>query len=136
MTAVMLSNTNNVDDDILNKWCLYTIEMTLKSRSADIINCYDDDIINKCMQIINLTVKECRDLLLLMHCKIIRNFLLNWIAQLSEYLAIVVILIFNNVALTDVVADMFWTMKTTERIQLVVDVMIMMWHWDNVNVSE
>jgi len=51
-------------------------------------------------------------------------------------LAIVAILILNNVALTDVVADMFWTAKTTERIQLVVDIMIMMWHWDDVSVSE
>ncbi len=27
-------------------------------------------------------------------------------------------------------------MKTTKRIQLVIDVIIMMWHWDDVNVSK
>ncbi len=43
----MFYNINNVDDDILNKWCLYIIEITLKLRSADIIDCYDDNIINK-----------------------------------------------------------------------------------------
>ena len=90
--------------------------MMLKSRLTDIIDCYDDDIINKHMQIINLTVKECEDLLSLIHYKITRNFLSNWVTQLSECLAIVVILIFNNVALTNVVADMFWTAETTERI--------------------
>jgi len=88
----------------------------LKSRLIDIIDCYDDDMINKHMQIINLTVKECEDLLSLIHYKITRNFLSNWVTQLSECLAIVVILIFNNVALTNVVADMFWTAETTERI--------------------
>jgi len=108
----------------------------LKSRLIDIIDCYDDDIINKYIQVVNLTIKECRDLLSLMHYKIIRNFLSNWITQLSEYLAIVVILIFNNVALANVVTDMFWTAKTTERIQLVVDVIIIMWHWDDVNVNK
>ena len=82
----------------------------------NIIDYYDNNIINKCIQIINLTVKECRDLLLLMHYKMTRNFLLNWVAQLSEYLAIVVILILNNVALIDVIADMLWILKTTERI--------------------
>jgi len=75
----MLCNINDVDDDIFNKWYLYIIEMTLKLRLMNIINCHDDDIINKCMQVINLTVKECRDLLLLMHYKITRNFLLNWV---------------------------------------------------------
>ncbi len=88
----------------------------LKSRSADIIDCYDDDIINKYIQVINSAVKECRDLLSLMHYKITRNFLSNWVTQLLKCLAIIVILIFNNVALTDVVADMFWTAETTERI--------------------
>ncbi len=132
----MSHNMNDVDDDILNKWCLYIIKMMLKSRLIDIIDCYDDDIINKYIQVVNLTIKECRDLLSLMHYKIIRNFLSNWITQLSEYLAIVVILIFNNVALANVVTDMFWTAKTTERIQLVVDVIIIMWHWDDVNVNK
>ena len=65
-----------------------------------------------------------------------RNFLLNWVAQLSECLIIVVILIFNNVTSVNVVTDMFWTAKTTERIQLVIDVMIMMWHQDDVSVSK
>ncbi len=49
----------------------------LKLRSVNIIDCYDDNMINKCMQIINLTVKECEDLLSLMHHKMTRNFLLN-----------------------------------------------------------
>ncbi len=49
----------------------------LKLRLMNIIDCYDDNMIDKCIQIINLTVKECRDLLLLMHHKMIRNFLLN-----------------------------------------------------------
>jgi len=49
----------------------------LKSRLIDIIDCYDDDMINKHMQIINLTVKECEDLLSLIHYKITRNFLSN-----------------------------------------------------------
>ncbi len=49
----------------------------LKLRSVNIINCYNDDMINKCMQVINLTVKEFRDLLSLMHYKMTRNFLLN-----------------------------------------------------------
>jgi len=132
----MSHNMNDVDDDTLNKWCLHIIKMMLKSRLIDIIDCYGDDIINKYMQVVNLTIKECRDLLSLMHYKIIRNFLSNWITQLSEYFAIVVILIFNNVALADVVTDMFWTAKTTERIQLVVNVIIIMWHWDDVNVNK
>ncbi len=51
--------------------------MTLKLRLTDIIDCHDDNIINKYIQVINLTVKECRDLLLLMCYKIIRDFLLN-----------------------------------------------------------
>jgi len=103
----MLCNINNVNDDILNKQCLYMIEITLKSRLMNIINCYNDDIINKYIQIINSAIKECEDLLLLMHYKITRNFLLNWVAQLSEHLAIIVILILNNVILIDVVIDMF-----------------------------
>ncbi len=45
-------------------------------------------------------------------------------------------MILNNVALTDVVANMFWTVKTTERIQLIINVMIMMWHQDDVSVSK
>ncbi len=83
------------------------IETMLKSRLIDIIDCHDNDMIDKYMQIINLTVKEHRDLLSLMHYKITRNFLSNWVAQLLKCLAIVIILIFNNVVLTDVVADMF-----------------------------
>jgi len=51
-------------------------------------------------------------------------------------LIIIVILILNNVALTDVVANMFWTVKTTERIQLIIDVIIIMWHQDDVSVSK
>ncbi len=116
MAAVALSNINNVDDDMLNKWYLYIIEMTLKSRLIDIIDCHNDNMIDKYIQVVNSAVKECRNLLLLMHYKITRNFLSNWVAQLSECLAIIIILIFNNVALTDVVADMFWTAETTERI--------------------
>ncbi len=114
--TVMSHNTSNVDSDILDKWHLYIIKMMLKLRLMNIIDCYDDNMIDKCIQIINLTVKECRDLLLLMHHKMIRNFLLNWVAQLSECLAIIVILILNNIVSTNVVADMFWTVKTTERI--------------------
>ena len=136
MITVMLSNTNNVDDDMLNKWCLYMIEMMLKLRSADIIDCHNDNIINKYIQIVNLTVKECRDLLSLIYHKMTRDFLLNWVAQFLECLAIVTILIFNNVASANVVADMFWTVKTTERIQLVVDVITMMWHQGGVSVSK
>jgi len=112
----MLCNINNVDNDMLNKWCLYTIKTMLKSRLTDIIDCYDDNIINKYMQVINLTVKECRDLLSLMYYKITRNFLSNWVAQLLKHLVIITILILNNVALTDVVADMFWTAETIKRI--------------------
>ncbi len=136
MIAVMSHNINDVDDDMLNKWCLYTIETMLKLRLMNIINCYDDNIINKHIQTINSAVKECRDLLLLMYYKMKRNFLSNWVAQLSKHLAIVVILIFNNIAVTNVVADMFWTVKTTERIQLIVDVTTMMWHQDDVSVSK
>ncbi len=77
MTVVMLCNTSNVDDDMLNKQHLYIIEMMLKLRLMNIIDCHDDDIISKCIQVINLTVKECRDLLSLMHYKITRNFLSN-----------------------------------------------------------
>jgi len=47
MIAVMLCNINNVDDDMLNKWYLYTIKMMLKLRLLNIINCYNDDIIDK-----------------------------------------------------------------------------------------
>ena len=112
----MSHNTNNIDDDILNKWCLYIIKITLKSRSVDIIDCYSDNIINKYVQIINLAVKECKDLLSLIHYKIIRNFLSNWVTQLLKCLTIITILILNNVALTDVVTNMLETVKTTERI--------------------
>ena len=49
----------------------------LKLRLTNIINYYNDNIINKCIQVINSEVKECRDLLLLMHYKMTRNFLLN-----------------------------------------------------------
>ena len=72
----------------------------------NIIDCHDDDMINKCVQVVNSIVKECRDLLSLMHYKMTRNFLSNWVAQLLKHLVIVAILILNNVALTDVVADM------------------------------
>ncbi len=112
----MSYNISNVDSNMLNKWYLYIIEMTLKLKLMNIINCYDDNIINKCVQVINLTVKECKDLLLLMCYKMIRNFLLNWIAQLLKHFIIVVILIFNNVAAANVVTDMFWTAEITERI--------------------
>jgi len=136
MIVVMLHNINNIDDDTLNKWCLHIMKMTLKLKLTDIIDCYNDNIINKCIQVVNSAVKECRDLLLLMHYKIIRNFLLNWVIQLLKYLAIITILILNNVVLTDVVADMFWTVMTTERIQFIVDIIIMMWHQDDVSVSK
>ncbi len=112
----MLSNINDVDDDTLNKWCLHIIKTILKSRLTDIIDCYDDNIIDKCMQVVNSAIKEHRDLLLLMHYKIIRNFLLNWVAQFLKYLVIITILILNNVISVNVVADMFWTAETTERI--------------------
>ncbi len=112
----MSHNMSNVDNDTLNKWCLYIIEMMLKSRLMNIINCYDDDMISKCIQVINSAIKECRDLLSLMHHKMIRDFLLNWVAQLLKCLIIVAILIFNNIALINVVADMLWTAETTERI--------------------
>jgi len=116
MSAVTLCNINNVDDDILNKWYLYIIKIVLKLRSVNIIDCYDDDMIDKYVQVINSIIKECENLLSLMHYKITRNFLSNWVTQLSEHLAIIIILIFNNVTLTNVVADMLWTVKTTERI--------------------
>ncbi len=51
--------------------------MILKLKSMNIIDCYNDDIINKYIQVVNSAVKECRDLLSLMCHKIIRNFLLN-----------------------------------------------------------
>ncbi len=116
MTAVMLCNINDVDDDTLNKWCLYMIKIMLKLRLINIIDCHDDNIINKYVQIINSAVKECKNLLSLMHYKMTRNFLSNWVAQLLEHLVIVIILIFNNVALINVVADMLWTVETIERI--------------------
>ncbi len=116
MTAVMLSNISNIGDDMLNEWHLHIIEMMLKLRLMNIIDCHDDNMIGKYIQVINSAIKECRNLLLLMHHKITRNFLSNWVAQLLKCLAIVTILILNNVALTDVVADMFWTAETTERI--------------------
>ncbi len=53
------------------------IEMMLKSRLMNIIDYYNDDIINKCVQVINLTIKECENLLSLIHYKMTRNFLLN-----------------------------------------------------------
>ncbi len=77
MIAVTLCNINNVNDDMLNKQCLYIIEVMLKLRSVDIIDCHNDNIVNKYMQVVNLTVKEHRNLLLLMHYKMTRNFLLN-----------------------------------------------------------
>jgi len=43
----MLCNINNVDDDILNKQHLHIIKTTLKLRLTDIIDCHDDDMINK-----------------------------------------------------------------------------------------
>jgi len=106
MTVMMFCNINDEDSDTLNKQCLHTIEMTLKSRLIDIIDCYDDDIIDKCMQVVNLAVKECENLLSLMHHKMTMNFLSNQIAQLSKHLAIIAILILNNIAVTNVVADM------------------------------
>ncbi len=88
----------------------------LKSRLMNIINCHDDNIINKYVQVINSAIKECKNLLSLIYYKMTRDFLSNWVAQFSECLIIVIILIFNNVALTDVVADMLWTVKTIKRI--------------------
>ncbi len=73
----MSYNINNVDSDMLNKWCLYIIEMTLKSRLMNIIDCHNNNIINKYMQVVNSVIKECRNLLSLMYYKITRNFLLN-----------------------------------------------------------
>jgi len=112
----MLCNMNDINDDMLNKWYLYIIKVMLKLRLMNIINCHNDNIINKCIQIINLTVKEHKDLLSLTYYKIIRDFLLNWVAQLLKCFAIITILILNNVTLTDVVTDMLWTVKTIERI--------------------
>jgi len=77
MITVMSHNINDIDDDIFNKQCLYIIEIILKSRLIDIINCHDNNIINKYMQVVNSAIKECENLLLLIHYKIIRNFLLN-----------------------------------------------------------
>ncbi len=53
------------------------IKTMLKSRLTDIIDCHNDDMINKYVQVVNLIVKECEDLLLLMYHKMTRNFLLN-----------------------------------------------------------
>ncbi len=47
MTVMTFYNINDVNNDTLNKWCLYTIEMILKLRSADIINCHNNNIIDK-----------------------------------------------------------------------------------------
>ncbi len=76
----MSYNISDVDDDTLNKWHLHIIKTTLKSRLTDIISCHNDDMIDKCIQVINSVVKECEDLLLLMHYKMTRNFVLNWVA--------------------------------------------------------
>ncbi len=73
----MSYNTSNIDDDMFNKQYLHIIKIILKSRLMNIIDCYNNDIINKYMQVINSAIKECRDLLLLMHYKITRNFLLK-----------------------------------------------------------
>jgi len=62
MITVMLYNTNNVSNDMLNKQCLHIIEMILKLRLTDIIDCHDDNIINKCIQIVNSAVKKCKNL--------------------------------------------------------------------------
>ncbi len=77
MITVMSHNMNNIDDDTLNKQCLHIIEMMLKSRLTDIIDCYSDNIIDKYVQVINSVIKEHKDLLLLMYYKMTRNFLLN-----------------------------------------------------------
>ncbi len=77
MIAVMLCNTNNVDDDMLNKQHLYIIKTMLKLRLMNIISCHSDNIIDKYVQIINSIIKECENLLSLMHHKMTRNFLLN-----------------------------------------------------------
>ncbi len=47
MIAVIFHNINNIDSDTLNKWCLYMIKVTLKSRLMNIIDCYNDDMIDK-----------------------------------------------------------------------------------------
>ncbi len=77
MTVMMSYNTSNIDDDMFNKQYLHIIKIILKSRLMNIIDCYNDDIIDKYIQVINSAIKECRDLLLLMHYKMTRNFLLN-----------------------------------------------------------
>jgi len=77
MSIMMSYNISNIDSDTLNKQYLYIIEVILKLRLMNIIDCYDDDIINKCIQVVNLTVKECENLLSLIHYKMTRNFLLN-----------------------------------------------------------
>ncbi len=82
----------------------------------NIIDCYDDNMIDKYVQIINSVIKECEDLLLLIHYKITRNFLLNWVTQLLKHLTIIAILILNNVASADVVTDMLEIAEITERI--------------------
>jgi len=53
------------------------IEVMLKSRLMNIISYHDDDMIDKHMQVVNSVIKECEDLLLLVHHKMTRNFLLN-----------------------------------------------------------
>jgi len=53
------------------------IKTTLKLRLTDIIDCHNDNIIDKHMQVVNLAVKECKNLLLLVHHKMTRNFLSN-----------------------------------------------------------
>ncbi len=51
--------------------------MMLKLRLMNIIDCHDDNMIDKYVKIINSMIKECEDLLSLMHYKMTRNFLLN-----------------------------------------------------------
>ncbi len=49
MIVMMSHNTNNVDSNMLNKWHLHIIKIILKFRLADIIDCYNDNIIDKYM---------------------------------------------------------------------------------------
>jgi len=53
------------------------IKMMLKSRLMNIINCHDDNIINKYVQVINSAIKECENLLSLIYYKMTRDFLSN-----------------------------------------------------------
>jgi len=53
------------------------IETMLKLRLVNIIDCHNDNMINKCMQVINSAIKKCENLLSLMHHKITMNFLSN-----------------------------------------------------------